>query len=390
MRGRRAPLRMAQVRQTSPRIVAGLMTGTSMDGLDMALVRLEAGEPRAFELLASDVAPMPDELRQALRPQGELVLAQAMRLDQALGRWFADALEAFVDRCGITPQLIGSHGQTVFHEHGVTTCQLGEPAWAAARLGCPVVSDFRRNDIVLGGCGAPLVPIVDRWLLGDPSRMVVAVNIGGIANLTAVPATEHGQNAPVTGFDTGPGNMVLDSLARGLTQGRLTCDLDGELAARGRVDERLLAQLLEEPFFARPPPRSAGREDFGEAFTARLVAAKAPRGEQDWLDLLATAVELTIRPLAGAIRDLVPASGPPARVLVSGGGADNPFLMDRLQDELRPLTVERMEAGGISSAFKEAIAFALLASARIDEVLVDLRSITGSSESQLLGKITEC
>ena len=165
------------------------------------------------------------------------------------------------------------------HEHGVATLQIGEAAVLAERLGCPVVSDFRQNDIAAGGCGAPLVPIVDRWLLARPGAAVLALNIGGISNLTAVPPREDAAT-PVIGFDCGPGNMVLDELARRRSGGAESCDRDGRLAAAGRVDAALLADLLAEPALRRPPPRSFGREQYGAAFVDGLLAGgrRRPRG----------------------------------------------------------------------------------------------------------------
>ncbi len=381
------PRRLAEVIECDPRIVAGLMTGTSMDGLDLVILRVPRGVPRRFELLASAHEPMPEALRRALSPQGTLSLAEACRLDRALGIWFADALERLVRASGYRPDLVGSHGQTVHHEHGVATCQLGEPAFLAERLRCPVVSDFRRNDLAARGCGAPLVPVVDRWLLERPGEGVLALNLGGIANLTVLPPAEC--DLPVLGFDCGPGNMVLDELARRASGGRLACDRDGRLAARGRVDPALLAELLAEPCLARDPPLSLGREQFGAAFVDRLVARVRPCEEADWCDLLATAAAFTVEAVAHAVARRVPATYRPARLVVSGGGARNPVLLERLAARLAPLPVVPSDALGLPATLKEAIAFALLASARLDGIPAGLPSVTGAARSVLLGKITE-
>lgn len=381
------PRPLELVRAKDPRIVAGLMTGTSMDGLDLVLVEVPAGIPRRFRLLAEAHEPMPPGLREALGPQGELALAEACRLDRALGLWFADALERLVRTSGLLPDLVGSHGQTVFHEHGVTTCQLGEPGFIAERLRCPVVSDFRRADIAAGGCGAPLVPIVDRWLLERPGQGVLALNLGGIANLTAVPPAESG--LPVLGFDCGPANMVMDELARRASGGRLACDEDGRMAAAGRVDADLLAELLADPCLAAEPPRSLGREQFGRGFVDAILARAAPRSEQGWCDLLSTAAEFTVQAIARAIARRVPAAWRPALLVASGGGVHNPVLMRRLAAAVAPLPVVASDALGLPAALKEPIAFALLASARIDGIPAGLPEVTGAARAALLGRITE-
>jgi anhydro-N-acetylmuramic acid kinase len=263
-------IRLQAVRALPVRHVAGLMTGTSMDGLDIALCRI-VGEPFACETLAFETVPFPDDLQTMLRDESLQGTDGLARLDMRLGHFFADALEAVLARHPLDLHLIGSHGQTVYHEHGVTTLQLGEPSVLALRFGCPVVSDFRRADIAAGGCGAPLVPYVDARLLARPDKAVLAVNIGGIANLTAVPRLPF-RPQRILGMDCGPGNMILDQLARLLSGGALEADCDGALAARGRVREDLLATLASHRFFASPPPRSAGREQFGEAYVRDLLA----------------------------------------------------------------------------------------------------------------------
>lgn len=382
------PRRLAEVVARDPRIVAGLMTGTSMDGLDLVILRVPAGVPRRFELLADAHEPMPEELRAALLPQGELGLAEACRLDRALGLWFADALERLVRASGHLPDLVGSHGQTVFHEHGVITCQLGEPAFLAERLRCPVVSDFRRNDIAAGGCGAPLVPIVDRWLLERPGEGVAALNLGGIANLTALPPA--GCGLPVLGFDCGPANLVMDELARRASGGRLECDRDGRMAAAGRVDQGLLAELLAAPWLHAEPPCSLGREQYGPAFVDTLLARAPPRSRADWCDLLATAAEFTVQAVVAALSRRVPASHRPAVLVASGGGVHNPELMRRLAAALAPLPVLASDALGLPAGLKEPIAFALLAAARIEGIPAGLPEVTGAGRAALLGKVTEC
>jgi anhydro-N-acetylmuramic acid kinase len=378
-----------EVRAAAARTVAGLMSGTSMDGIDVAVCRLASGEPRLPEVLGARTVPWEEDLAVRLRQAHAADTMELARLNRLVGEAFAAAAAGLADELGVPLDLVGSHGQTVYHEHGVATLQIGEAAILAERLGCPVVSDFRQNDIAAGGCGAPLVPIVDRWLLARPKQGVLALNIGGIANLAAVPPREDAAG-PALGFDCGPGNMILDELARRFTGGAESCDRDGSFAAAGRVDAQLLGWLLADPTLRQRPPRSFGREQYGATFVDRLLAEWAPASERDWHDLFATAAELTVRAVAAAYRDHVAPACPAAELVVSGGGARNPDLMRRLARAMAPLPVVASDAYGLPVDFKEAIAFAMLASARVDELPANLPEVTGAKRRVLLGKITEC
>jgi len=382
-------IRWAEVRAKPVRTVAGLMTGTSMDGLDVALCRVTSTPELGFELLAFETVPLPRELRQAVAAERLADLATFARTDAALGRFFADALAGVLERHPAELDLIGSHGQTVYHEHGLVSLQLGEPAHLAWRFQCPVVHDFRANDIAAAGGGAPLVPYVDWRLLGGRGRTLLAVNIGGIANFTALPAVGDDADA-VLGMDCGPGNMLLDQLAERYSGGGMGADLDGRLAARGTVDEALLAELCAHPFFAAPPPKSAGREQFGAPFVQALLAEVRPEREQDWCDLLATATELTAFGIHDCYLRHVAPRLPVEAVMVSGGGARNPELMARLAARFGNLPLATSDAYGLPVDAKEAIAFAILASERIDQRPANLPSVTGAARQVLLGKVTEC
>jgi anhydro-N-acetylmuramic acid kinase len=382
-------IRWTELRARPVRNVAGLMTGTSMDGLDIALCRIRATPQLGFELVAFETVPLPAELRRALAAEGPRPLAEVARLDVALGRFFADALGEVLERHPFEVELIGSHGQTVYHEHAVASLQLGAPAAMALRFGCPVVHDFRANDIAAGGAGAPLVPYVDARLLGGRGEAVLAVNIGGIANLTALPASGDDLGA-VLGMDCGPGNMVLDQLAARFSAGVQTADVDGRLAARGQVQADLLAELRAHPFFAEAPPKSAGREQFGAPFVDALLAKAPPDGEQDWCDLLATATELTAWGIHDCYLRHVAPRQPVDVVVISGGGARNPELMARLAASFGQTPVRTSDAYGLPVDAKEAIAFAILASERLDQRPANVPSVTGALGRILLGKITEC
>ncbi|HSA81192.1 MAG TPA: anhydro-N-acetylmuramic acid kinase [Geminicoccaceae bacterium] len=386
---RATALRWTKLRAKRVRNVAGLMTGTSMDGLDIALCRIRSTPQLSFELVAFETVPLPAELRRALAAEGARPLAEVARLDAALGRFFADALGDVLERHSFELELIGSHGQTVYHEHAVTSLQLGAPAAMALRFGCPVVHDFRANDIAAGGAGAPLVPYVDARLLGGRGAAVLAVNIGGIANLTALPASGEDLDL-VLGMDCGPGNMVLDQLAARFSAGAQCADVDGRLAARGQVRKDLLADLQAHPFFAAAPPKSAGREQFGAAFVDALLAKARPHGAQDWCDLLATATELTAWGIHDCYLRRVAPRLPVDAVAISGGGARNPELMARLKSRFGQVPVQTTDSYGLPVDAKEAIAFAILASERLDQRPANVPSVTGARRRVLLGKITEC
>lgn len=380
--------RLETIRAAPVRIVAGLMSGTSMDGIDVAVCRITAGQPRLLELLGATTMPWDPALAARLLRAHAADALELSRLNRLTGEAFADAAAGLALTLGVTLDLVGSHGQTVAHEHGVATLQIGDAAFLAERLGCPVVSDFRQNDIAAGGCGAPLVPIVDRWLLSRPKTGVLALNLGGIANLTALPPRED-LTAPVLGFDCGPGNMALDELARRHSGGADACDRDGRLAAAGEVDQPLLAELLADPVLATPPPRSLGREQYGAAFVDGLLGRHPPADERAWLSLFATLTELTARAVALSYRRYAEPIQPADEVVVSGGGARNGELMRRLAVALAPTPVTTSDRYGLPVDYKEAIAFALLASARVDGVVANLPAVTGARRSVLLGKVTE-
>lgn len=379
---------LAEVQALPVRTVAGLMTGTSMDGLDVGVCRIRPGERLTFELLAFETVPIPDALKRLLMAEATSDLGAFARLDVELGQFSAEALGDVLQRHGLEVDLIGSHGQTVYHEHGVTTLQIGEPSPLAVRFGCPVVHDFRRADIAVGGCGAPLVSYVDHRLLGGRGTAILAVNIGGIANFTALPRIDRGIDALV-GMDCGPGNMVLDRLVERHTGEARHADIDGRLAAQGTVLTHVLDELTGHPFFRLPPPKSTGREQFGEAFVAALLARVQPHSERDWHDLLATVTELTAYGIHQSYKLHVAPAMPVDEVMISGGGARNPEIMRRLAARFAPLPVRGSDHYGLPAEAKEAIAFAVLASDRIDGRPANVPSVTGASRPVLLGKITE-
>jgi anhydro-N-acetylmuramic acid kinase len=322
---------------------------------------------------------------------------EVSQLNFLLGELFAKAALRVCRLAHISPQrvsVIGSHGQTIYHQGrpelmpghraavGPNTLQIAEPAVIAERTGVPVVADFRAADVAAGGQGAPLVPMVDYVLLRDARKGTVALNIGGIANVTVIPA--DASPLDVVGFDTGPGNMVSDALVRHFTGERENYDAGGRVAALGKVNEPLLADALCHPFFLRPPPKSAGREQFGQDFVARYFFS---RRRTRFENLLRTSLELTARTIAGALARFVFPGEKIDRLIVSGGGAHNRLLMKRLVELLPRLKVELSDRYGLPVDAKEAIAFAILADRTLHGLPGNLPSVTGARRAVVLGKI---
>ena len=377
-------------------LIVGLMSGTSLDGVDAALVEVEGTteDDVAVRLVRALTLPYDEPRREAIHAAIAAGTAEALcGLHADLGEWLAEAATRVCAEAGVPlgrVDAIGSHGQTVWHRPPAegkrgATLQLGDAATIAERTGRPVVSDFRTRDVAAGGHGAPLVPWADRLLFSAPDRARALQNVGGIGNVTRVPP--KGSDEPVFAFDTGPGNALIDAAVELATDRRLTFDRDGVLAARGEVDEALLADLLRHPYFAAVPPKSTGREEFGRPFVARLVEAVQPEGDRDWLDLVATLTELTARTIAQAYERWVLPRGVD-EVVVTGGGARNPTLMGRIRALLHPLPVVDGAALGIDSDAKEAVAFALMAWAHLHGIPANVPSATGAAGPRVLGSLT--
>jgi anhydro-N-acetylmuramic acid kinase len=369
-------------------IAIGLMSGTSMDGIDAALVRI-APEGSGVRVATLDflVAPYPAAVLAALRRAqagAPLPAAELGFLDVAVGEAFAGAALGLLERPAgshLEVSVIGSHGQTVAHEpwRGVSV-QIGSAAVIAERTGLAVVSDFRARDLAAGGQGAPLVPFADALLLCDPEVPVAALNLGGIANVTVL--SPMARPAPPVAFDTGPANMVIDGIIRRMSDGRETVDRDGQRARRGQVSAPLLAELMAEPYFAAPPPKSTGSELFGDAYVERLLG-RARELDLGPDDLVATATALSVESIARALR-----TAGVARVVVSGGGIHNPVLMAGLRDAVPGIKVETSDRYGIDPDAKEAIAFAILAWAHLTGQSASFESVTGARRRAVLGTFT--
>jgi anhydro-N-acetylmuramic acid kinase len=348
------------------------MSGTSLDGIDVAIVEIRGGR---LTTIGFDCTPYPAPVRAAiLAVSGSQEIS---RLNFQLGELYARAVLKAVRKFGPV-DLIGCHGQTIYHEGGANTLQIGEAAILAERTGVPVISNFRARDIAAGGQGAPLVPYADYHLFRHPKRTRIALNIGGIANITVIPPNARPED--VTAFDTGPGNMAIDALAREFSKGKLKCDRSGKIAESGQVNRPLLDALLADPYYRRKPPKSAGREQYGADFVTRLKQSGLPLR-----DLIATATVLTAATIALAV---APVADSKTDLIVSGGGAHNPQIMAHLAAFLPEVAISTSADHGIDIDAKEAIAFALLAHETWSGRPSNLPSATGARRPVLLGDIT--
>jgi anhydro-N-acetylmuramic acid kinase len=369
--------------------VCGVLSGTSMDGADVIVMEIRDD----WRVLAFETRPWPLALREEIREGCRAGSARALAaLHVRLGEAFAEAVLTVLDEAGIAPDEIaalGSHGQTLWHipptaEGRGASLQMGDPATLAERTGIPVVSDFRARDVAAGGHGAPLVPWSDRILFHRPGQGRALQNLGGMGNVTYLPP--DGDPEGILAFDTGPGVALLDGAVRRATKGRLPWDTDGAMAFRGREDPDLLRELMEDPFFRTPPPRSTGREYFGDGYLEDLVVRLRPHGMEAWNDLVATLTALTAESVAAAYRDFLPGVD---EVVLTGGGARNPALVQRLERALDPLPVHTgAEALGMDPDAREAACFAMLAWAHLEGLPGNVPQATGAAGPRVLGSFT--
>jgi anhydro-N-acetylmuramic acid kinase len=389
-------------------IVAGIMSGTSADGINVALVRIQGrGFHSRLELLAHYEFPYPQEIRRAVlhaMNAKSASVADLARLNFSLGELYAKSVQAAQRRAKLECELVGCHGQTIYHQGALAnylgqpiacTWQTGEGAVIAAKLRVPVVSDFRPADMTAGGKGAPLVPFLDYVVFRHRRFGRIVQNIGGIGNLTAIPPRAAPDD--VFAFDTGPGNMVIDAVAERLFD--RPYDRNGRLAAKGEPIESVVRQMLRRTFFRQPPPKTAGREQFGDAYVQELLRLCR---RADPHDVIATATALTARSIGLAVRNfvlpmdadnLLPTSRWPSRYrefVISGGGTRNGTLMRMIRDELAPLKMRVRTADdfGLPSTAKEAVAFALLAYQTWRRLPSNIPSATGAVRPVILGKVS--
>lgn len=375
------------------RLVVGLMSGTSADGIDAVLTRITGyGLTTKVEQLGFYFLPFDEATRNRI-----LAVAggdfggtkEICLLGTHLGKLYAQAVRELLRETGVDRiDLIGNHGQTVWHIPedtpylGTThrgTLQIGDPSYLAEEFGCPVVSDFRIRDMAAGGLGAPLVPYTEFLLYRSETEDVALQNIGGIGNVTLLPA--GCELDEVTAFDTGPGNMVMDALVSRLTGGKQSYDDGGRLAASGKVIPELLEWMLKDPYLAKQPPKTTGREYYGKEYVEKLLSF----GDYPLVDVLTTATAFTAESIALSLRRFSPRM--PARLVAAGGGSRNPTLLRFLQEALPDCKVQIQEDLGLDSDAKEAVAFAILANEALFGVCNNAPSATGAKHGVVMGRI---
>jgi anhydro-N-acetylmuramic acid kinase len=395
-------------------LAVGLMSGTSHDGVSAALVRIDARKSPPTRLLAFRTYPYTAKFRARLLaassdghypshdPAARIGAGGLSTLNFELGRIFG-AAAIRVARAARVPirrlSFIGSHGHTFFHlpprragRGTASTLQLAEPAVIAAMTGAPVVADFRPMDVALGGEGAPLAPLAHLWLFGHKRFGRIVQNIGGIGNATYLPPAARTGDRRLIAFDTGPGGMLIDALVARLTAGRLAMDRDGRMAARGRVDDAMLAELMRNRYFRRKPPKSTGREEFGAHYLEAILQgargrARKPRAMKPD-DLVATVTALTARSIADACRRFIEPLGRVDQLIATGGGARNPVLLKMIAAELPDIEVIAAEDVGVDGGALEAVAFAILAYRMLRGLPGNVPSVTGARTPAILGKLT--
>lgn len=381
--------------------VLGLMSGTSADGIDVALVKISGRTPSiSVRLEGFHTVPYPPQVRASVLKVSNgasTTSAEISQLNFLIGELFARAALGACRRFRLPPNriaLIGSHGQTIYHQghpsrflgtsRVASTLQIGEPAIIAERSGITTVADFRPADMAAGGQGAPLVPFVDYLLYRDPRRGRVALNIGGIANVTVIPAGARPED--ILAFDTGPGNMVIDSLVRHFTHGRLAFDRGARMALRGETLFELLGKSLRHPYFRMPPPKTAGREQFGETYARKLIAWGRRRRARP-VNLIRTATLFTPLSIADAFHRFILPKTKIHDLIISGGGARNPLLMAQISALLAGIELTPSTHFGIPEDAKEAFAFAILAYESYYGRPSNLPSATGARHPAILGKV---
>lgn len=392
--------RIQEIVEKKTKLAIGLMSGTSVDGIDAALVEISGkGLQTKVNLIGFHTLPFSGEVRAAILNMAEgkeIKIEDVCRLNYFLGELSADACEKVIEIAGKRKEdidFVGSHGQTVWHEPEETsflgkdfhsTLQIGEASQIAERLGCPVVSDFRTRDVAAGGLGAPLVPYTEFVLYQDSERNIGLQNIGGIGNISIL--KKNGTMEDVFAFDTGPGNMLIDGAITELSGGRLTYDRDGEWGKKGKVSKKLLEYLIQEDDFLRlSPPKNSGRERYGRHFLKKVLKQTENMQKED---VIATLTDYTAYSIAYSIEHYCKKEDRPERLIIGGGGANNQTLLERIRLRIPGTEVITNEDIGLSGDAKEAVAFAVLANDCLCGEYNNLPEVTGASHPVIMGKIT--
>ena len=391
---------LISLREKESRNVIGLMSGTSCDGIDACLVKITGnGLSTKVDIIGFETYPYENEIRELIfeascKETG--TVDKICQLDFTLGKLFADAAGQIAAKMSIPLSeidIVGSHGQTIYHVSSLkesndkvvrSTLQIGEPSVIAQETGVTTVADFRTRDIAAGGEGAPLTPYADLVLFGKDGVGRAMQNIGGISNVTFLPA--DGNIKEIIAFDNGPGNMIIDRFAEIITDGKLKYDKNGEFASRGRLNQDLLERLCTHPYLSKPPPKSTGREDFGIQFSDNLYK-ELRQDNIDVYDAIATITAFTAKSISDSYKRFIQPCYKIDEVIISGGGVSNSVLCQFLEDYLVDISVSAVDDFGIPSDAKEALAFAILANETVSGNPCNVPSATGAKESVVLGKI---
>ena len=360
---------------------AGLMTGTSMDGLDISIADIGLSNNTAnFNMIGTTSIPYPSDLQSQIRQAVYDTRKYSSTLDRDLGKWYAEKLFKYLQSESIDNiELIGSHGQTIHHVSGQSTLQIGDPSFLAGKFNIPVISDFRTADICAGGTGAPLMPRVDEWLFRNTDTAIITLNLGGIANVTLLPCINHGE---VIGFDTGPGMALLDETF--IEEFKEGIDIGGKLALEGNAHKDLVNNWLKEAYFFELPPKSTGRDQFGINW---LADHRQELGSLNIADQLATLSLFTTQSVFLACEQFI-RDHPVDRVIVSGGGTHHGCIIKQLVEWFNPIAVTPSNELGVSVDGKEALGFAILAVAHVKGIPGNIPSVTGAKKALVLGKMT--
>ncbi len=393
---------LEQIQKKKSRLVVGLMSGTSVDGVDAALVGIRGTSQPEVKLIAFENKPFPPAVRAEIfrlfKPEYATV-DKVGAMNFLLGEIYAQAVLSVINKAGISKEdvdLIGSHGQTIWHQPEPVgklgysiryTVQIGEGAVIAERTGIPSVTDFRVADVAAGGLGAPLVPFSEYLLYRREHETILLQNIGGIGNMTVLPAGAKPDD--IYAFDTGPGNMIIDAVVKSVTDGKSDFDLNGEIGGHGTVNRVLLSKLMQHPYYAQPLPKTTGREIFGTQYTEKILAYSAEHSIPA-ADIVATVTDLTAWSIFDAFERYVLPRHKAQELIVGGGGSYNPTLLGFLQQRFKQygIALKTQEQLGWSSDAKEAVAFALMADCCIREQENTLPSVTGAREPAIMGKIS--
>ncbi len=391
---------LIRLKEKESRNVIGLMSGTSCDGIDACLVKITGnGLSTKVDIIGFETYTYENEIRESIleascKETG--TVDKICQLNFTLGKLFAGAVRQIAEKLSVSLSkidIVGSHGQTIYHISSLkesnnkevrSTLQIGEPSVIAQETGVTTVADFRTGDIAAGGGGAPLVSYADFILLGRDGIGRAVQNIGGISNVTFLPA--DGNINDIVAFDNGPGNMIIDRFAEIITDGRLKYDSNGELASKGKLNQDLLERLCAHPYLSKPPPKSTGREDFGILFSDELYK-ELKRDNIVVYDAIATITAFTAKSISDSYRKFIQPYCKIDEVIISGGGVSNPVLFQFLKDYLVDISIRKVDDFGIPSGAKEALAFAILANETVSGNLCNVPSATGAKESVVLGKI---